>query len=91
MPEKASLLCMRLADMARVHPLMSRAYKCDRCGHQLGIYPSGQEHIRQYGRDHIELICNQCTNRQPDIVQMTTQNIIECAESVDNPENSNDN
>ena len=76
---------MRLEDMVQTHPLMSRAYTCDRCNVQLGIYPSGQAMIRRYGRDNFELVCNRC--QQPEgLGLLSLEALSEIQASIPNPE-----
>ena len=36
------VVCMRLADMATIHPQQDNTRVCDVCKSQVGIYPSGQ-------------------------------------------------
>lgn len=52
------LTVMRLDDMLRVHPHQITA-KCARCGHDVGVYPSGQKIMAEYG-DRVELVCQVC-------------------------------
>lgn len=79
--KKATLTVMRLANMHRVHPQMTTEYKCDRCGEQAGIYPSGQSIIRKYGRDHIEIVCNVCAG--PDVLgELAPGGLAEMKQSV---------
>ena len=54
------LLCMRLADMKRVHPDQITA-PCSKCGKVVAVFPSGQEVMRQM--PDVELICQVC--REP--------------------------
>jgi hypothetical protein len=58
--KKPTLTVMRLANMHKVHPQMTVEHKCDRCGEQTGIYPSGQAIIQRYGRENIEIVCDVC-------------------------------
>lgn len=51
------LLVMRLADMERVHPEQVPAH-CHRCGHLVGVYPSGQNVLRQH--PDAEIVCSVC-------------------------------
>lgn len=52
------LVCMRLDDMHRIHPKQDNSRSCIRCGHQVGIYPSGQEAL---ARDPtLDIICPHC-------------------------------
>jgi hypothetical protein len=57
---RPQLIVMRLADMTRVHPEQI-VRTCAACGHEVGVYPSGQEVMRQY--PDVELICQIC--REP--------------------------
>lgn len=52
------LTVMRLDDMLRVHPDQITA-TCARCGHDVGVYPSGQRVMAEYG-DRVELVCQVC-------------------------------
>jgi hypothetical protein len=54
------LICVRLANMKRVHPDQIET-ACSQCGHIVGVYPSGQALMRQY--PDINIICEVC--RQP--------------------------
>lgn len=51
------LICMRLADMKRVHPDQITA-QCAKCGETVGVYPSGQKIMAEY--PDVRLICNVC-------------------------------
>jgi hypothetical protein len=64
--KKTMLTVMRLANMHKVHPQMTVEHKCDRCGEQTGIYPSGQAVIQRYGRENIEIVCDVCAG--PNVV-----------------------
>jgi len=55
------LLVMRLADMTRVHPQQTLG-KCALCGHVVGVYPSGQQVMKQH--PDVKLVCQVC--RTPD-------------------------
>lgn len=52
------LIVMRLADMHRVHPDQITG-ACAACGHEVGIYPSGQRLMRQH-RGNLRLVCQVC-------------------------------
>lgn len=52
------LIAMRLADMVRVHPQMSREHVCSTCGERVGIYPSGQGVLWRY--PEIKIVCHEC-------------------------------
>ena len=58
-----TLVTMRLEDMARVHPAQDDSRVCSTCGHQVGIYPSGQRALA--ANPGIALICQVCANPQP--------------------------
>lgn len=51
------LIVMRLAEMQRMHPDQITA-KCARCGHDVGVYPSGQKVMREHA--NTELVCSVC-------------------------------
>lgn len=57
-PRHTTLICMRLADMARVHPEM-RVGHCCKCLREIGIYPSGQQLIAQRG-ERVDVVCHVC-------------------------------
>lgn len=57
---RKQLNVMRLVNMIRTHPQMTTEHKCDRCGAQTGIYPSGQSAIERFGRENIEIVCDVC-------------------------------
>ena len=48
MSEVTSLVVMRLANMKKVHPSQDNSRVCGGCGHQVGIYPSGQRVLAQH-------------------------------------------
>ena len=58
MTDTIDLIVMRLADMHRVHPEQITD-KCARCGHEVGVYPSGQAIMQQYP-DRVRLVCQVC-------------------------------
>jgi len=58
------LIVMRLADMHRVHPDQITD-TCALCGHEVGVYPSGQAIMREYP-DRIRLVCQVCKTPDPD-------------------------
>lgn len=51
------LIVMRLADMYRIHPGQIGG-ACNRCGHTVSIYPSGQAAIKKI--PELEVVCNVC-------------------------------
>ncbi len=51
------LLCMRLADMIRVHPKQIQG-RCAVCDEVVGIYPSGQRVLKE--RPDVRIVCNVC-------------------------------
>lgn len=57
-----TLIVMRSQDMFVVHPETDFTYTCAQCAAQVGIYPSGQDVIRRFGRERVEIICNQCVD-----------------------------
>jgi hypothetical protein len=57
-----TLITMRLKDMRRVHPGQITG-RCDRCGEEVGIYPSGQKALKKYKLDQVEIVCHVC--REP--------------------------
>ena len=52
------LIVMRLAEMHRVHTKQDNSRVCSYCGHKVGIYPSGQQVLKQHPT--MKLRCNQC-------------------------------
>jgi len=56
------LIVMRLVDMVRVHPQQITAH-CRRCGHEVGVFPSGQDVMRK--QPDIELVCHRCKLPDP--------------------------
>jgi hypothetical protein len=59
------LIVMRLVDMARVHPHQITGH-CARCGHEVGIFPSGQQAMREHLG--IEVVCHRCKLPGPEAV-----------------------
>lgn len=59
----ADLIVMRLADMHRIHPDQITAH-CSECGHEVGVYPSGQKVMREV--DDVRLVCQVCRIPGPD-------------------------
>ena len=53
----AILITMRLTDMHRVHPDQITG-KCADCGHTVGIYPSGQNALKEY--PDLKIVCQVC-------------------------------
>lgn len=51
------LIAMRLADMRRVHPEQVVG-RCADCGHEVGIYPSGQNALKTY--PGMRVVCQIC-------------------------------
>lgn len=60
--ERPVLIVMRLADMVRVHPKQITA-RCERCREHVGIYPSGQDVMRQM--PDVEIVCQKCQQPGP--------------------------
>lgn len=56
---RATLICMRLADMYLVHPDMVEGV-CAQCSEPVGIYPSGQRVKAGWGADHVDIVCHIC-------------------------------
>ncbi len=58
-PPKArtQLVCMRLADMTVTHPDQITD-TCFKCGHNVGVYPSGQKALKQH--PDAQIICVNC-------------------------------
>lgn len=64
------LICNRLMDMTKMHPQQDDTHTCKRCGHPVGIYPSGQKALRKWPK--MEIRCTQCAmaTMQPGDVNM---------------------
>ena len=61
------LVCMRLADMFKMHPEQDNSRVCALCDKPVGIYPTGQARLR---RDpSIEIVCSRCALNEiePDV------------------------
>ncbi len=56
---KRTLICMRKANMTKIHPDMAHD-KCDVCGEIVGVYPSGQGFIQAAGRHNVLINCEKC-------------------------------
>lgn len=77
-----SLLVMRLKDMHRVHPRQDDSKVCARCGHRVGIYPSGQQVLKQ--DPSVEIVCSVCMeqdSRRPDVIMPAPGALAEPAQS----------
>jgi DNA-directed RNA polymerase subunit RPC12/RpoP len=61
MTERPMLIVVRVDHMWRAHPQTDFTRVCARCGERVGIYPSGQQFIR----DHLdtEIVCDVCVLR----------------------------
>jgi len=70
---------MRLADMHRVHPQQDNTKVCSVCGHQVGIYPSGQAALR---RDPMMIVVCQVCADPPKRYELAPGAEIEPFESV---------
>jgi hypothetical protein len=53
-------VCMRLADMTLVHPDQIER-QCYRCGHTVGVYPSGQQVLAEFD-PRIDIVCQCCAD-----------------------------
>jgi hypothetical protein len=53
------LVVMRLENTHQVHPDMIEA-ACSGCGAKVAVYPSGQRVLREFGSDHVDLVCEVC-------------------------------
>jgi hypothetical protein len=53
-----ALVTMRLAEMARMHPAQDDTHVCSRCGHPVGVYPSGQAALRKW--PEMKILCSHC-------------------------------
>jgi nitrate/TMAO reductase-like tetraheme cytochrome c subunit len=77
------LYVMHLQDMHNVHPQQDNSQFCDRCHERVGIYPSGQKAIKEYGRENVEVVCSRC--EMPDMSTPAPGALEEVAESIPNP------
>jgi hypothetical protein len=62
----ATLICMRLANMKRIHPKMTTDQVCSKCGEALGVYPSGQRALA--AMPDLVLMCEVCQPPGPGVV-----------------------
>jgi hypothetical protein len=62
MPDQ--LLVMRYEDMGRIHPNQDNSKKCSKCGHQVGIYPTGQGLLKKKPKTII--VCSHCVGSDYD-------------------------
>lgn len=77
-----TLICMRLANMHRVHKRMTTD-TCDKCHETVGVYPSGQTVIAEAKRPNVQLICEICHLGEPaDIMILAPGAIRERNESI---------
>jgi hypothetical protein len=78
------LICMRHADMARVHPSQDNTRFCSKCGARVGIYPSGQ---RALVRDpSLAIVCHVCAMHEGDALAVLAPGALaERLESIANP------
>jgi hypothetical protein len=53
-----ALVTMRLSDMHRMHPAQDDTHVCSKCGHPVGIYPSGQSALRKW--PGMQVLCSHC-------------------------------
>lgn len=61
---RATLICMRLADMTCVHPRQDDSRTCAECGERVGIYPSGQKALK--ANPAMVIVCARCAFANPD-------------------------
>ena len=53
--EPTELVCTRLADMTNMHPQQIETI-CYKCGHMVGIYPTGQRALKKYPNMRVKCI-----------------------------------
>ena len=58
----AVLVAMRLKDMFSVHPRQDNSRFCSKCGERVGLYPSGQNALRN--NPSMPIICAVCAEAQ---------------------------
>jgi hypothetical protein len=80
----SALICMRHADMMRVHPGQDNTRFCSKCGARVGIYPSGQ---RALVRDPtLSIVCHVCAIHEGDApTALAPGALMEGFESIPNP------
>jgi hypothetical protein len=62
------LICNRLTDMTNMHPQQDDTHKCGKCGHPVGIYPSGQKALKRWPKMAIRCVpCAAATVQPTDI------------------------
>jgi NAD-dependent SIR2 family protein deacetylase len=80
------LIVMRAADMKRIHPQTDFTRRCSKCGEEVGIYPSGQQTIREHGEKDVAIICNRCVLPQQVAAAQPLPGVRqEVKESIPNP------
>jgi hypothetical protein len=78
------LICMRHADMARVHPGQDNTRFCSHCGARVGIYPSGQRALKRDST--LRIVCQVCAETLPPAPSVLAPGALtEPFESVLNP------
>lgn len=78
-----TLIVMRSADMALVHPQTDFSHQCSQCAAEVGIYPSGQAIIRRFGTKRMRILCSRCVDaRQVSIAQPAPGALAEVRQSV---------
>ena len=55
----SALICTRLGDMTVMHPEQVEKI-CTKCGHVVGVYPTGQRAIRDY--PDMKVVCSVCVD-----------------------------
>ena len=63
MTKPDALIVMRLANMHQMHPGADLTKVCSKCGHKVGIYPSGSRQLR--ANPGLPIICLICASREP--------------------------
>jgi hypothetical protein len=71
------LVTMRLMDMTWIHPQQDNSRVCANCGHQLGIYPSGQAALRK--NPGLTVVCTLCafSGAKPDDINLSAGSLAE--------------
>lgn len=74
------LICMRFDHMQRIHPKMIREH-CDECQAEVGVFPSGQEIIKNHGRERIRIVCDVCYQPSSKVAILPPQALREALET----------
>lgn len=73
MTEPTTLVCMRLIDMTRMHPAQDDSHACSRCGHRVGVYPTGQRALEAHPR--MKILCVHCAMADRNLDDLPNQTL----------------